>query len=607
MKIKQKETRKEMPMTKDIRKSQMVKIKVVPNLDKSLLSDVERLLFDLSESRVPSEEDIRLVSNSFDESIERDSSRHEDLAVAMVSVGRDSSSVWRNCERFIGKVAWNATWNIIKRSIDNCITSKRNDRELFTYLVEIDRDVEWNNRQFDAVCEKSYEAWSSIVRMRGQQFGQQFAYIGLLFQIDTSIAILAQLSHHSISGNSRIFDLVDIANQLRFCTTTTNLENCPSFPMDVCVDQIVAFIPNEADMVVEVSRINLLSSSYAAIMDYTKEEWSMTSTMDVLFIEDFGIGEGVAREWISSVAHRMFYDSRFFKTCPEEPSVVHPNVDYKQPDDPKWFEFAGCIIGMAAKMDIPIGVHLSRAAWKMMTMRPLSLVDLLQVDPALHRSMTRVLNSDPEEFDAMGLENFVTHGEVEVALFPRSDLVKVTHGNRDRYVQLQAQHFLRRSTIPCIEMMKGILRVLHNDRSEHLLAAMMRADPLELNLFFGGQGYGRCLSPTECSSRTVLTTLPRDKETMGEIVRSVFFAMLCEMDNEFRLRILRFWTGLRCLPLSGFNSLSLNIVVNTTLSRERLPTSQTCSYTLIMPAYGDLREMRDKFTTAVLDTTIDND
>ena len=71
-----------------------------------------------------------------------------------------------------------------------------------------------------------------------------------------------------------------------------------------------------------------------------------------------------------------------------------------------------------------------------------------------------------------------------------------------------------------------------------------------------------------------------------------------EMNESERLELLRWITGLFCLPPGGFSSVQGFCIAKDHGATDRLPSVSTCSFTLIMPDYESFDKLASKLRQA---------
>jgi len=77
-----------------------------------------------------------------------------------------------------------------------------------------------------------------------------------------------------------------------------------------------------------------------------------------------------------------------------------------------------------------------------------------------------------------------------------------------------------------------------------------------------------------------------------------FWRYVEEMNESERLELLRWITGLFCLPPGGFSSVQGFCIAKDHGATDRLPSVSTCSFTLIMPDYESFDKLASKLRQA---------
>ncbi|PNG99155.1 E3 ubiquitin-protein ligase, partial [Tetrabaena socialis] len=127
-------------------------------------------------------------------------------------------------------------------------------------------------------------------------------------------------------------------------------------------------------------RSNITESSYYQVMDAD----SLPHGVNVRFEdEQEAEGMGVVREWLSQIAADLFSPERgLFLRGAEDRRVVHPAPHSRQQEDRLgYMRFAGRIVGLALRANVPLGMVLSSGLFSYLTGRRATLEDLRQIDP----------------------------------------------------------------------------------------------------------------------------------------------------------------------------------------------------------------------------------
>ena len=359
-----------------------------------------------------------------------------------------------------------------------------------------------------------------------------------------------------------------------------------------CIDEIL-IVPDgeDADIFICVTRDDIVRTSYDAIMCISNVSWCNCQTLDVCFEGETGFGEGVVRDWIGTLSIEFFYKSGYFEAIPRNPSVLHPKVT----TDKKWMDFAGRILGISIRLGIPVGVHLTRASFAVLTERSVGYRELHEIDPFISQSL-RAIN-DTADIASMHLDGF--RGVDGTEMFPGGGRIDVTAANKGLYVEMVMEVHVRRVSEQCLYMLAGIMHVFHGNKAKGAYHAIRRMRSSEFNRLIGGGGIGKSISTADWKAHTIVE--PPGK---GDVI----FDMIEAMTHDGKMLLLRFWTGLHCLPVNGFGGLSskLRLIVDENAPIGRLPTVHTCLLSMAIPAYVDIEDMKTKFTMAMSCMEIDD-
>jgi len=81
---------------------------------------------------------------------------------------------------------------------------------------------------------------------------------------------------------------------------------------------------------------------------------------------------------------------------------------------------------------------------------------------------------------------------------------------------------------------------------------------------------------------------------------SWFWRLIAAHDQSWRTKLFKFASGLSRVPVGGFEALPLRFqLVRSFESESRLPTTHTCFFQLVFPAYTSYEQMTARFEQAV--------
>lgn len=175
---------------------------------------------------------------------------------------------------------------------------------------------------------------------------------------------------------------------------------------------------------------------------------------------------GVTREWFAALSRQMFNpDYALFNPVASDRTTFHPNpMSDINPEHLTFFKFVGRIIGKALYEGRVLDCHFSRAVYRRILGKPVSLKDMETLDLDYYRSLCWILENDITDvtFETFSVE-VDRFGETEVIdLIENGRNIAVTEENKQEYVRLVVEHRLIKSVEEQLEhFLKGEFLSLH--------------------------------------------------------------------------------------------------------------------------------------------------
>ncbi|KAK4115750.1 hypothetical protein N656DRAFT_795455 [Canariomyces notabilis] len=304
---------------------------------------------------------------------------------------------------------------------------------------------------------------------------------------------------------------------------------------------------------------------------------------------------GVTREWFQVLARQMFDPNyALFIPVSSDRTTFHPNkLSGINDEHLMFFKFIGRIIGKALYEGRLLDCYFSRAVYKRILGKPVSVKDMESFDPDYYKSLVWMLENDitdiiTETFSVEDDEFGVTK---VVDLIENGRNVPVTEENKHEYVRLIVEHKLLTSVK---DQMENFLKGFHDIIPEDLIAIF---NEQELELLISGLpdiDVDDWKSNTEYHNYTAAS---QQIQWFWRAVRS--------FDKEERAKLLQFVTGTSKVPLNGFKELEgMNGVNRFNIHRdygnkERLPSSHTCFNQLDLPEYESYETLRAQLLKAI--------
>ncbi|KAL8872238.1 MAG: hypothetical protein Q9174_002099 [Haloplaca sp. 1 TL-2023] len=304
---------------------------------------------------------------------------------------------------------------------------------------------------------------------------------------------------------------------------------------------------------------------------------------------------GVSREWFQVLSRQMFNpDYALFVPVASDRTTFHPNKLSKVNEEHlDFFKFIGRIIGKALYEGRALDCHFSRAVYKRILGKTVSIKDMETLDLDYYKSLLWMLEHDITDIIT---ETFSTEtndfGVIEtVDLIENGRNIPVTDDNKQEFVQLMVEYRLTGSVQAQLEKFLG---GFHDVVSPELIAIF---NEQELELLISG------LPDINIDDWKAQTEYHNYSASSSQI--QWFWRAVRSFDKEERAKLLQFVTGTAKVPLNGFAQLEgMNGVSKFNIHRDygnkdRLPSSHTCFNQLDLPEYESYEQLRQQVYTAM--------
>ncbi|KAI9706371.1 MAG: hypothetical protein M1836_003376 [Candelina mexicana] len=281
---------------------------------------------------------------------------------------------------------------------------------------------------------------------------------------------------------------------------------------------------------------------------------------------------GVTREWFQVLSRQMFNpDYALFTPVASDRTTFHPNrTSGVNQEHLTFFEFIGRIIGKALYEGRVLDCHFSRAVYKRILGKAVSIKDMETLDLDYYKSLVWMLENDITEIIT---ENFSVEtndfGERQtIDLIADGRNIPVTEENKQEYVRLVVEY---RLTGSIKEQLEEFLKGFHDIVTPELISIF---DEQELELLISG------LPDIDVDDWKTNTEYHNYSAASSQI--QWFWRAVRSFDKEEKAKLLQFVTGTSKVPLNGFkelegmNGFSRFNVHRDYGSKDRLPSSHTC-------------------------------
>ncbi|KAL8761175.1 MAG: hypothetical protein Q9184_002687 [Pyrenodesmia sp. 2 TL-2023] len=304
---------------------------------------------------------------------------------------------------------------------------------------------------------------------------------------------------------------------------------------------------------------------------------------------------GVSREWFQVLSRQMFNpDYALFVPVASDRTTFHPNKLSKVNEEHlDFFKFIGRIIGKALYEGRALDCHFSRAVYKRILGKTVSIKDMETLDLDYYKSLLWMLENDitdiiTETFSAETDDFGVT--EI-VDLIENGRNIPVTEENKHEYVQRVVEYRLTGSVQTQLEKFLG---GFHDVVPPELISIF---NEQELELLISG------LPDIDVDDWKNNSEYHNYSASSSQI--QWFWRAVRSFDKEERAKLLQFVTGTSKVPLNGFSQLEgMNGFSRFNIHRDygnkdRLPSSHTCFNQLDLPEYDSYEQLRQQVYTAM--------
>ncbi|KAI2778874.1 hypothetical protein F4815DRAFT_446928 [Daldinia loculata] len=345
----------------------------------------------------------------------------------------------------------------------------------------------------------------------------------------------------------------------------------------------------------QVRREHVFHDSFKSLYFKTGEEMKF-GKLSIRFHGEEGVDAGgVTREWFQVLARQMF-DANYalFVPVSSDRTTFHPNkLSGINDEHLMFFKFIGRIIGKALYEGRLLDCYFSRAVYKRILGKPVSVKDMESFDPDYYKSLSWMLNNDitdiitetfsveDDEFGVTRIHDLIENGRN----------VPVTEDNKHEYVRLVVEHKLLTSVK---DQMENFLKGFHEIIPAELISIF---NEQELELLISG------LPDVDIDDWKSNTEYHNYSPSSPQI--QWFWRAVRSFDKEERAKLLQFVTGTSKVPLNGFKELEgMNGVNRFNIHRDygnkdRLPSSHTCFNQLDIPEYESYDILRKQVLKAI--------
>lgn len=349
------------------------------------------------------------------------------------------------------------------------------------------------------------------------------------------------------------------------------------------------------DITLNVRRDQVFLDSYKALFFKSADEIKYCN-LNIRFQGEEGVDAGgLTREWYQVLSRQMFNpDYALFAPVASDRTSFHPNrTSWVNPEHLSFFKFIGRIIGKAIYDYKLLDCHFSRAVYRKILGKSVSIKDMESLDLDYYKSLLWMLENDITDIitETFSIEA-EDYGEQKVIdLKPGGRDIPVTEENKSEYVRLVVEYRLINSIQ---EQLDHFLEGFHDIIPKDVIAIF---DEQELELLISG------MPDIDFEDWRSNTEYVNYSPSSAQI--KWFWRAVRSFDAEEKAKLLQFATGTSKVPLNGFSRLEgVNGVQKFNIQKDyagnnRLPSSHTCFNQVDLPEYDSYEQLRTALLTAI--------
>ncbi|KAJ3402569.1 60S ribosomal protein L3 [Chytriomyces hyalinus] len=306
------------------------------------------------------------------------------------------------------------------------------------------------------------------------------------------------------------------------------------------------------------------------------------------FVGEPGVDAGgLTKEWFLLLVRHLFDTQYGMFSCDEDTHLCW--ITPASVENVEEFRLVGIVIGLAIYNSTILDVQFPPACYKKLLGLSVDLEDLLPLNPALHRGLTKLLEYEEDDVEAVFCRDFVAEYEafgetVRVPLVPGGDAIPVTKANRHEFVDRYVAWLLVESVeAQFAAFREGFYHVCGGN-------ALSLFRPEEIEMIVQG---GNELDVMILESVTEYDGYQADDVTMKD-----FWSIFASYSPKMKRKTLMFITGTDRIPATGIQNMAFKIS-KLGEDSELLPIAHTCFNQICIPRYSSREKMEAKLDAAV--------
>ena len=348
-------------------------------------------------------------------------------------------------------------------------------------------------------------------------------------------------------------------------------------------------IAYDSDLLIEVDRSNVLSSTFNQLSNLSPNVW--LSKLNIEFQDEDGIDQGgLTHEWFTLIIKELFDSkSKLFKITEKKKYQPDP-LSIENRANLEYFNFAGMIVARALIQGQCINAHLTKSFYKKILNRKIKFCDLFDYDEDIYNSLKSLINIDVDPLELNFTIDVEQNGKLNNFLLKKNgDQIYVTNENKKEYINLYSNyHLIESIKEQMTEFLNGFYSLIP-------LNEICFFFPNELDLVLCGNTH------IDVNDLQNNTNYANPYHSEHHIIR-MFFKVISKWSNETLAQFLLFLTGSSQVPVNGFVEYKEKgnpITIAPGGDKDHLCVAHTCVNMLDLPQYENENEMNNKLLQSI--------
>ncbi|EPR79615.1 HECT-domain ubiquitin-protein ligase E3 [Spraguea lophii 42_110] len=352
---------------------------------------------------------------------------------------------------------------------------------------------------------------------------------------------------------------------------------------------------------ITVGRDSLYEDTIDFIMKQsTGKNNQLRKQIKVIFKGEEGVDSGgMTKEFFQLLSEEIINDDRLFNMKNNFLSIKRQNNNKKEGlktaqnsyTIKQLYNAVGKILGIALYNDVVLNIPFPTFLFKKILNKSVRMEDLEEIDPMVYISLMNLLKV--KNIDELNLnfeitvesdttEDHYKKDYYSVELIENGKNIPVTNKNINKFISLYVNYLTYESIKEPLEQIKnGFFDIIKH-------STVLYLQPIELE---------RIIVGTYFNLDSIKENAVYNGYTKNSTIVKHFWSIFENYSSDNKNKLLKFITGHDRIPISN-NPFTIVIMKNG-CDTDRLPSSQTCFNTFLLPEYNSKKKLKDKLDIAI--------